>query len=98
MNPYVLRTPINLLEKLPYNFPKLLRYRDRLDNIVENDKKGQLFSTIFFSNIITNLVIPQHIEGQPISQNIDHPLMQAIKRYRLHPSIIAIKMCLKCLL
>ena len=72
-----------------------MRYRDRLDNIVENDKKRQLFSTIFF---LTYLVIPQHIEGQPISQNIDHPLMQAIKRYRLHPSIIAIKMCLKCLL
>ena len=45
----------------------------------------------FFSNIITNLGIPQYIEGEPASQNIDDPLMKAMIKYRLHSSIIAIK-------
>ena len=49
-------------------------------------KKLQLFS-----NIITNQGIPQYIEGESVSQNIDGPLMKAIIKYRLHPSIIAIK-------
>ena len=61
------------------------------DNIVENDKKTATALNNFFSNIITNLGIPQYIEGEPVSQNIDDPLMKAIIKYRLHPSIIAIK-------
>ena len=60
-------------------------------NIVENDKKTATVLNDFFSNIITNLGIPQYIEGEPVSQNIDDPLMKAIIKYRLHPSIIAIK-------
>ena len=60
------------------------------DNIVENDKKAATFLNDFFSNIITNLGIPQYIEGEPVSQNIDDPLMKAIIKYRFHPSIIAI--------
>ena len=53
----------------------------------------------FFSNILTNQGIPQYIEGQRVSQNIDNPLMKAIVKYRLHPAIITIKkkMCLKFL-
>ena len=45
----------------------------------------------FFSNIITNLGIPQYIEGEPVSQKIDDPLMKALVKYRLHLSIITIK-------
>ena len=54
-------------------------------------KKTATVLNDFFSNIITNLGIPQYIEGEPVSQNIDDPLMKAIIKYRLHPSIIAIK-------
>ena len=54
-------------------------------------KKTATVLSDFFSNIITNLGIPQYIEGEPVSQNIDDPLMKAIIKYRLHPSIIAIK-------
>ena len=61
------------------------------DSIVEKDKKTAAVLNEFFSNIITNLGIPQYIEGEPVSQNIDDPLMKAIIKYRLHPSIIAIK-------
>ena len=48
-------------------------------------KKLQLFSNI------TNQGIPQYIQGESVSQNIDDPLMKAIIKYRLHPSVIAIK-------
>ena len=58
---------------------------------MENDKKAATVMNVFFSNIITNLGIPQYIEGEPVSKNIDDPSMKAIIKYRLHPSIIAIK-------
>ena len=61
------------------------------DNIAENDKKTATVLDDFFSNIVTNLGIPQYIKGEPVSQNIDDPLMKAIVKYRLHPSIIPIK-------
>ena len=61
------------------------------DNLVENDKKTATVLNVFFSNIITNLCIPQHIEGEPVSRNIEDPLMKAIIKYRLHPTIIAMK-------
>ena len=48
-------------------------------------KKLQLFSNI------TNQGIPQYIQRESVSQNIDDPLMKAIIKYRLHPSVIAIK-------
>ena len=49
-------------------------------------KKTAIALNDVFSNIITNLGIPQYIEGEPLSQNIDDPLMKAIIKYRLHPS------------
>ena len=45
----------------------------------------------FFSNIITTLGIPQYNETEPVSHNIDDPLMKAVMKYRFHPSIVAIK-------
>ena len=48
-------------------------------------KKLQLFSNI------TNQGIPQYIQRESVSQNIDDLLMKAIIKYRLHPSVIAIK-------
>ena len=61
------------------------------DDILENDKRTATVFNNFFSNIITNLGIPQYIEEEPISQDIDDPLMKAIVKYRNHPSIVAIK-------
>ena len=52
----------------------------------------------FFSNVITTLGIPQYIETEPVSQNIDDPLMKTIMKYKFHPSIVAIKKnCNSCL-
>ena len=46
------------------------------NNIVENDKKTTTILNNFFSNIITNLGIPQYTEGEPVSQYINDPLMK----------------------
>ena len=48
------------------------------NNIVENDKKTATVFNDFFSNI-TNLGIPQYIESEPVSQNMDDPLMKALR-------------------
>ena len=45
----------------------------------------------FFSNVITSLNIPQYNETEPVSQNINNPLIPVIMKYRSHPSIIGIK-------
>ena len=44
-------------------------------------KKLQQFLIIFFSNIIKNLGIPEYNETNPMSQNIEDPLMKAIMKY-----------------
>ena len=36
----------------------------------------------FFSNVITSLNIPQDNETEPVSQNINDPLITAIIKYR----------------
>ena len=60
-------------------------------DIAETDKKTATVLNDFFSNIMTNLSIRQYIEVEPVSQNIDDPLMKAIIKYRLRPTIIVIK-------
>ena len=44
-------------------------------------KKTATVLNDFFSNIMTNLSIPQYIEVEPVSQNKDDPLMKAIIKY-----------------
>ena len=61
------------------------------NNIIENDEKTATVLNNFFSNVITSLNIPQYNETEPVSQNINDPLIAAIIKYRSHPSIIAIK-------
>ena len=59
--------------------------------IIENDKNTASILNEFFSNIITTLGILQYNETEPVNHNIGDPLMKAIMKYRLHPSIVAIK-------
>ena len=54
-------------------------------------KKTATVLNNFFSNILANLGVPQYIEGEPVGENIDDPLMKGIIEYRLHSNIIAIK-------
>ena len=61
------------------------------NNIIENDKRTATVLNNFFSNVIAYLNIQQYNENEPVSQNINVPLITAIIKYRSHPSIIAIK-------
>ena len=45
----------------------------------------------FFSNVVTNLNIPQFNQIDRTSENISDPVIKAIVKYRAHPSIIVIK-------
>ena len=61
------------------------------DKIIENDNNTASILNKFFTNIITTPGIPQYTETEPVSHNISDPLMKGIMKYRLHPSIVAIK-------
>ena len=56
-----------------------------------NDKKTAKVLNNLFSTIIQNLKIPQYKEQDLISASISDPVMRTIVKYRVHPSIIAIK-------
>ena len=45
----------------------------------------------FFSNIVTNLKIPEYENLNLNSENVKDPVFKAILKYKNHPSIIAIK-------
>ena len=59
--------------------------------ILKSDKETAKVLNNFFSNIIQNLNIPQYRDQDPISNSISDPVLKAIVKYRVHPSIIAIK-------
>ena len=61
------------------------------NNIIENDEKTATVLNNFFSNVITSLNITQYNETEPVSQNINDPLIATIMKYRSHSTIIAIK-------
>ena len=44
----------------------------------------------FFSNIVTNLKIPEYADYDSIANNLSHPILKIIVRYRDHPSILNI--------
>ena len=57
----------------------------------KNEKESGKVLNNFFSTFIQNLKIPQHKDQDPISASNSNPVMRAIVKYRVHPSIIAIK-------
>ena len=44
----------------------------------------------FFSNVVTNLNIPEYADSDPIANNMSDPILKVIVRYRNHPSILTI--------
>ena len=44
----------------------------------------------FFSNIVSNLKIAEYINSDPISDNINDPVIKSSVKYRNHPSILKI--------
>ena len=61
------------------------------DKIIRSDKETAKVLNQFFSNVITNLNIPQFNQIDRSSENISDPVIKAIVKYRAHPSVTAIK-------
>ena len=57
----------------------------------KNEKESGKVLNNLFSTFIQNLKIPQYKEQDPITASNIDPVMRAIVKYRVHPSIIAIK-------
>ena len=51
--------------------------------------------TNFFSTIISNLNIPEYPVSDPISNDINDPVLKSVLKYKDHPSIKAIGMISK---
>ena len=61
------------------------------DKVMNNNNETANLINTFFSNIVTNLHVPNHHDYEGISRNISHPTLKAIVKYKNHPSIKAIK-------
>ena len=69
---------------------KKIKSNERI-TLIENDEIIKTDLKTFFSNIVQNLDIQQYYVDDPICENINDPIQKAIVRYRIHPSIVAIK-------
>ena len=57
--------------------------------VTEQDTANVL--NTFFSNIVTNLKIPEYADYDPIVNNISDPILKVILRYKNNPSILTIE-------
>ena len=66
---------------------------DNGEVVVTEQDAANVLNT-FFSNIVTNLKIPEYFlkyaDYDPIVNNISDPILKVIVRYRNHPSILTI--------
>ena len=44
----------------------------------------------FFSSIVTSPNLPESQKADPLSDNIDHPTLKAIMKWRNHPNVLGI--------
>ena len=58
--------------------------------IVESDINTAQILNNFFSNIVSNHKIAEYANCDPISDNINDPVVKSIVKYRNHPSILKI--------
>ena len=61
------------------------------DKISKTDTKTANILSTFFSTIISNLNIPEYPVPDPISNDINDPVLKSILKYKDHPSIKAIE-------
>ena len=57
---------------------------EKNDNVAEALNK-------FFINVVSNLDIPKHHDKSVNNDHIEDPIARPIEQYKIHPSIIAIK-------
>ena len=61
------------------------------DEIVEADINIAHILNTFFSNIVSNLKIAEYANCEPVSDNINDPVIKSIVKYRNHPCILKIE-------
>ena len=62
------------------------------DEIITSEKETADVLNNFFSNIISNLDIPEYSACNLLNEQIRDPVLKAIVKYRSHPSVKAIQM------
>ena len=60
------------------------------DEIIGNDSDTARVLNTSFSNIVSNLKIPEYTRCDPLSDFISNPVLKSIVKYRNHPSILRI--------
>ena len=58
------------------------------DEIIESHRNAAQILNTFFSNIVSNLKIAEYANCDPISDNINDPVIKSTVKYRNHPSIL----------
>ena len=61
------------------------------DKIIKTNSKTANVLNTFFSTIISNLNIPEYLVSDPISNDVNDPVLKSILKYKDHPSIKAIE-------
>ena len=60
------------------------------EEFIESDSNAAQVLNTIFSNIVSNLKIAESANCDPISDNINDPVIKSIVKYRNHPSILKI--------
>ena len=60
------------------------------EEIITGDYNTAKVLSTFFSNIVSNLNIPEYSNCEPLANNISDPVLKFVVKYRNHPSIIVI--------
>ena len=60
------------------------------DELITDEQKVSNTLNDFFSSIVTSLNLPESQNADPLSDNIDHPTLKVIMKWRNHPSALAI--------
>ena len=60
------------------------------DMIIGNDSDTVRVLSTFFSNILSNLIIPEYTNCDPLSEFISNPFLKSLIRYSNHPTILKI--------
>ena len=58
---------------------------------INDDKENAEMLNKFFSNAVKNLKIPEYQEADPHANNVFHPILKAIMKFRNRPNITAVK-------
>ena len=58
------------------------------DELITDEQKVANSLNDFFSSIVNSLNLPESQNADPLSDNIDHPTLKAITKWRNHPSVL----------